>query len=201
MNVLGESNDKAKVAATILLTLPGTPFIYYGEEIGMRGVKPDEDIRRPMQWTAEIPGAGFTLANPWRLPDQGNLSANVSTESADPNSLYNHYRRLIVIRNEYLSPVDPVVKLVDTANPGVFAVLRVQTEGSVLVVVNLTRASIHDYSLSMTGINLQDGTYALLSLWDQDVPAQSLVIKAGNIQGLKPLDSLAPYSTQIYQLK
>ena len=52
MSTLNGSIDKAKLAAFLLLTSPGTPFIYYGEEIGMEGEKPDPDIRRPMQWTA-----------------------------------------------------------------------------------------------------------------------------------------------------
>ncbi|MEI2689565.1 MAG: alpha-amylase family glycosyl hydrolase [Anaerolineae bacterium] len=52
------------LAATTLLTLPGVPFIYYGEEIGMTGNKPDERIRTPMQWADEANG-GFTSGTPW----------------------------------------------------------------------------------------------------------------------------------------
>jgi len=50
MTALGNDTAGAKLAATILLTLPGVPFVYYGEEIGMRGDKPDERLRTPMQW-------------------------------------------------------------------------------------------------------------------------------------------------------
>jgi glycosidase len=49
MSVLGDDVGKAKAAATLLLTAPGVPFLYYGEEIGLLGKKPDEDIRRSMQ--------------------------------------------------------------------------------------------------------------------------------------------------------
>ena len=59
MSVLGGNVEKAKLAAFILLTSPGTPFIYYGEEIGMMGRKPDENIRRPMQWSSD-PFGGFS---------------------------------------------------------------------------------------------------------------------------------------------
>ncbi len=57
-----EDTEKAKLAAFVYLTGPGSPFIYYGEEIGMIGDKPDEKIRTPMQWTGE-PGAGFTTGH------------------------------------------------------------------------------------------------------------------------------------------
>jgi alpha-amylase len=54
---------RAKLAATLLLTLPGFPFLYYGEELGMMADKPDPRLRTPMHWTLE-PGAGFTRACP-----------------------------------------------------------------------------------------------------------------------------------------
>ncbi|MBT3391812.1 MAG: alpha-amylase, partial [Chloroflexi bacterium] len=59
MSVFNGDLGKAKTAASLLLTAPGTPFIYYGEEIGMQGKKPDEDIRLPMQWSADQQ-AGFS---------------------------------------------------------------------------------------------------------------------------------------------
>ena len=64
---LGNDPTGLDLAASILLTLPGTPFLYYGEEIGMTGTKPDPDIRTPMQWR-DAPGAGFTDGEPWRPP-------------------------------------------------------------------------------------------------------------------------------------
>jgi glycosidase len=66
MNQLKKDPVKAGHAATVLLTIPGTPFIYYGEEIGMVGQKPDEQIRSPMQWSKELSG-GFTKGSPWSI--------------------------------------------------------------------------------------------------------------------------------------
>ena len=75
--------DAAKQAAAILLTGPGVPFIYYGEEIGLTGGKPDENIRRPMPWTSASPTFGFTSGTPWEAFGDGALTANVGSEATD----------------------------------------------------------------------------------------------------------------------
>ena len=89
---------QAKTAATLQLAFGGVPFIYYGEEIGMQGTKPDENIRRPMQWTAE---GGFTTGTPWNGYYEDYRERNVAGQDADPNSLLNHYRDLIRLRSEH----------------------------------------------------------------------------------------------------
>ncbi|MCU6339924.1 hypothetical protein KW823_25750, partial [Enterobacter quasiroggenkampii] len=64
MSELQGKVNHAKMAASVLLTLPGNPFIYYGEEIGMLGLKPDERLREPMKWTADEKSAGMTTWEP-----------------------------------------------------------------------------------------------------------------------------------------
>ena len=86
--------DKAKLAASALLTLPGVPFLYYGEEIGMTGQKPDEMIRTPMQWDA-TEDAGFTDGTPWEPVNADHTTVNVAAQQDDPESLLNHYRTLL----------------------------------------------------------------------------------------------------------
>ncbi len=99
MSQLRGDTEAARLAATLLLTLPGTPFIYYGEEIGMTGQKPDQRIRTPMQWTA-AENAGFTAGFPWEPVNADYETVNVEAQAADPDSLLNHYRRLIRLRSE-----------------------------------------------------------------------------------------------------
>jgi len=110
------SDARAKVAAAMLLTLRGTPFLYYGEEIGMRQARiPRAEIkdppgrrywpfykgrdgcRTPMQWSAE-PNAGFGAGKPWLRIGPDHRQVNVASESSDPNSLLSFYRRLIWLR-------------------------------------------------------------------------------------------------------
>ena len=111
-----EQDDRAKVAAVMLLTLRGTPFLYYGEEIGMRNIslKRDEILdppgkkywpiykgrdvcRSPMQWN-NTPYAGFSTQNPWLPVHPNYVFRNVDKQKADGNSLFNVYRQLIDIR-------------------------------------------------------------------------------------------------------
>ncbi|MFM2059074.1 MAG: hypothetical protein RLY71_3459 [Pseudomonadota bacterium] len=97
----GGDAARLRLAAATYLLEPGTPFIYYGEEIGMAGgagLSGDPQLRTPMSWSADTSGAGFTTGRPFR-----NLSANVTTQNvaaqqADPVSLLNFYRQLIALR-------------------------------------------------------------------------------------------------------
>ncbi len=98
MSELGGDQQKMRVAASILLTLPGTPYLYYGEEIGMLGVKPDEYIREPFLWAEDGTDAMQTT---WAMPkystDETVIPLNKQLD--DPTSLYNFYKKLIHYRN------------------------------------------------------------------------------------------------------
>ncbi len=99
----GDEARYRMVAATYLL-LPGTPFIYFGEEIGMAGgagLVSDAALRSPMSWNAGPANAGFTTGKPFR-PVSANVKAhNVASESADPQSMLAFYKAMLAIRNQY----------------------------------------------------------------------------------------------------
>ncbi|MEM7109849.1 MAG: alpha-amylase family glycosyl hydrolase, partial [Bacteroidota bacterium] len=98
-SMLGNDKDKIKQAAAILLTLPGSPYLYYGEELGMLGMKPDEQIREPFLW-ASSPEDGFRTK--WIEPKYTYDSTvdPLSVQQKDSNSIWTHYKTLIHLRNE-----------------------------------------------------------------------------------------------------
>lgn len=93
-SALGSQEQKAKLAASVLLTLPGTPIVYYGEEIGMAGAKPDEELRTPMLW-----GEGEAGMTTWRASRYNARTKSVLKQEGEPASLLLHYRKMIALRN------------------------------------------------------------------------------------------------------
>ncbi len=163
MSQLMGDEDQAKLAATLLLTTPGVPFLYYGEEIGMSGVKPDEDIRLPLQWDATNGNAGFTIASPWRAPASDYKTRNIAAQTDDENSLLSHYRDLIHLRNEHPALRTGEWQLVESNSPHIYAFLRYTAEETLLVIVNANREKLtfSDYSLKLTNGTLPTGVRAV----------------------------------------
>jgi len=97
---LDDDGARLRSAAAILLTLPGTPFVYYGEELGMLNrdlAEGDPGKRAPMAWDGS-PTGGFTTGTPWLGLPPGHQTRNVADELVDPGSLLHLYRRLIGLR-------------------------------------------------------------------------------------------------------
>ncbi|MCJ8011980.1 alpha-amylase family glycosyl hydrolase [Paenibacillus sp. KQZ6P-2] len=138
MSQLGNDTNHAKMAAALLLTLPGNPFIYYGEEIGMQGVKPDEHIREPFAWTGSGEGKGETTWEKRAVSGANQADANVETQEGQENSLLSAYRMLIGWRNELPALRDGDMKSVDTKNPAIVSFMRRSAQQTVLVLHNLS---------------------------------------------------------------
>ncbi|MFN8816625.1 MAG: alpha-amylase family glycosyl hydrolase [bacterium] len=151
LTMLKGNRPAAAAAATVQFALPGIPFVYYGEEIGMLGDKPDPDIRTPMQWTADPDRGGFTSGTPWRKLNPDTPKVNVAAQTADPASMLSHYRRLISARrgNDALRRGDTTP--LQPSTPALFAVLRhTPDRQGVLAVVNLTAEPVKGASLTGT---------------------------------------------------
>jgi alpha-amylase len=190
---------RAKLAASLLLTLPGIPFVYYGEEIGMTGDKPDPRLRTPMHWTLS-PTAGFTRGTPWEPLQPDSLTANVEAQNTDPNSLLNHYRRLIHMRtgNPALGIGDFVA--LNTDGDAALAYLR-RTEGrTVLVVANLGNRRLSGLRLSSGEAVLPPGRYIARPLLGTGKPTTLRVGEDGTIRGWVPVPALEPLGSYVLEL-
>lgn len=199
MSVLNDDVDAAKNAATLLLTSPGVPFLYYGEEIGMLGKKPDEDIRLPLQWSDDA-NAGFTTGNPWRAPGSDYTTKNIASQSADPDSLLSLYRRLIHIRNDHAALRVGDYYFIETGHPAVSASLRVSRNEALLIIINLGSALISDYALNLENGPLS-GDYVLAPLLDNGQFTSPAITDQGGFENYQPLPELPPYGRFILQLQ
>jgi alpha-amylase len=116
MNVLEGNVESYKLAAAILLSLPGTPYIYYGEEIGMWGPKPDPEIREPFLWNTKAQDQYRTTWTPSKNTNDETVTP-LALQIEDPHSLYNHYKTLIALRNQHpvlaVGEIEPVASFND----------------------------------------------------------------------------------------
>lgn len=153
-SVLDEDLTKQKLAAFLLLTGPGTPYLYYGEEIGMTGEKPDEDIRKPMQWSDKNYG-GFSRTIPWRRLNDGWTVNNVEAQNADPDSLLNWYRQLINLRNSQALLRTGNYLPIQSNCRSLYVVLREDNGKQMLVIANLKDDTVENCSLTIKESTLQ----------------------------------------------
>ena len=190
---LGQNQNKMKTAASILLTAPGIPFVYYGEEIGMKGVKPDEYIRTPMQWTSGV-NAGFSTASPWIAPNNNYTSFNVEDQAADANSMLNTYKKLIHTRNEEIALRRGDFKSVTSSTQRVLAFTREYEDETLLVLVNTSPQAANNIVLDASETQLTARTYSVQELLADsneslEVSASKTIIGA----------SVGAYQTKIYK--
>ncbi len=138
--IVGNDPNKLRLAASLLMTLPGEPYLYYGEELGMLGDKPDENLREPFLWAA---GPRDSTRTRWMAPryNTDQTVRPLSLQQADPTSLYHHYKRLIALRQQQpaLRHVTPVnLREAGIRQAGVLAFVRPHATGDLLVLHNLT---------------------------------------------------------------
>ena len=195
----------AKLAAFLLLTGPGTPFLYYGEEIGMTGTKPDERIRTPMRWTADPSTAGFTTGTPWQaLSEDDAATVNVAAQSADEISLLTAYRDLVRVRNGQEALRRGGTTMLEADAEPVAAWLRTTAGSTVLAIANLSDEPVAGYTLSLAGGPLCGPLGATLLGSVSGDPATVVtppaVTPEGGIDAWTPIAELAPRSGYLVEL-
>ena len=170
INRFGKNKEKkAKLAATLQLTLKGTPFIYYGEEIGMTNgkLKKSELIdplgkkfwpfykgrdrsRTPMQWSNSV-NAGFSFNTPWLPINENFSSVNVENLAEESESILNHYKSLIKIRTEYLALTHgKYIKYIE-GDDQILGYFRAYKKEHLLILLN--------FSYKKKSVHLPNGSY------------------------------------------
>jgi maltose alpha-D-glucosyltransferase/alpha-amylase len=143
-------HDRIKLMNSLLLSMPGSPILYYGDEIGMGDnyyLGDRNGVRTPMQWSSDR-NAGFSHANPQGLylpviidPEYHYELRNVEVQHSNPHSLLWWTRRILDLRKQFPAFGNGSFEALPSANSKVFAFLR-ETEGeTLLVVANLSRLS------------------------------------------------------------
>tara|TARA_B100000745_G_C20153599_1_gene395380 strand:+ start:1976 stop:3595 length:1620 start_codon:yes stop_codon:yes gene_type:complete len=186
--------QKAKTAASLLLTLPGVPFIYYGEEIGMTGVKPDELIRTPMQWNAG-PFAGFSVDKSWQQPNDDFEQKNVAIQSAQGDSLLSHYRNLIHIRQQHPALLYGATTMIDSRSDRVMSFMRSSGVENILVLINMSRKAM---PVKLKTYELEEGTYQGVNLWDGTPVEFSVKHREFKIS---QLETIEPYGIRLIRFE
>jgi alpha-amylase len=193
-----DKEEKAKVLAGILLTAPGIPFLYYGEEIGMSGTKPDELIRTPMQWD-NTQGAGFTDGKPWEDVNSDFLLVNVAKQTGDNISLLEHYRKLIKLRNEHSALRIGKTFVADSKSNKLVSYLRASKDETLLIIINIDDAPVSGYDLELSTGPLS-GQYTAALLPDGTTINPFTANAKGGFDAYTPLNEIPPYSVLIIQL-
>lgn len=150
-----ETDARSRVAAALLLTLRGTPFVYYGEELGMvqgrldrgrlrdplgvrtRGIMGRDGERTPMQWSAGA-NAGFSSGEPWLPVNPDYPRRNAEAQAADPGSLLSWYRALTGLRRSSAALSRGSIRFLDGDDPAVLAYERAADGERVLVLLNFS---------------------------------------------------------------
>jgi glycosidase len=179
LSQLGGNLRHMRTAAAMLLTLPGRPYIYYGEEIGMLGRKPDPDLREPMRWERQAGAPGDSRWKPYSVKQGGEVS--VQAEQDPPDSLLNFYRTLIRWRVDVPALRDGALRVVDTGVPALVAYERATADSRALVVHNLSgkTASMKldaDRAKAFAAIRLHSAPGATLAEGRLTVPAYATVV-------------------------
>ncbi len=192
-------NDRRKIELmnSLLLSFPGTPIIYYGDEIGMGDniyLGDRNGVRTPMQWTPDRNG-GFSRADPARLyaptimdPVYGYESVNVEAQSRSLSSLLSATKRLIAVRKSTLAFGRGTMTFIRPENRSVLCYVRQYQDQVILCVANLSRSA--------------QATELDLSAWKGRIPLEMLGrTRFPAIGDLPYMVTLAPYGFYWFELQ
>ncbi|MBF0416183.1 MAG: maltose alpha-D-glucosyltransferase [Magnetococcales bacterium] len=148
--LMDNSRDKIELVFFLLMTLPGSPIIYYGDEIGMGDniyLGDRNGVRTPMQWTPDR-NAGFSHADPQKLflpsvmdPIYGYAAVNVEAQTRNTSSLLHWFKRLIIVRKKFKAFGRGSITFLESGNRKILSYIRQWNDEILLCVVNLARTA------------------------------------------------------------
>lgn len=175
---------------TFLLSMRGTPYTYYGDELGMTNIdmptieeyvdidaigkyksalvanadmeefmevlnySSRENGRTPMQWNDSL-NAGFTTGTPWKRVNENYKEINVAVQNNDPNSVLNHFRKMVKLRKDSKVLVYGNYQILQAEHPDIYAYTRTLENKKMLVILNFTN---HDSSIELSEASSMGGT-------------------------------------------
>jgi maltose alpha-D-glucosyltransferase/alpha-amylase len=178
--LVGNNRRKIELLNVLLFSLPGTPIIYYGDEIGMGDnyyLGDRNGVRTPMQWSSDR-NAGFSRANPQKLflpviidPEYHYEALNVENQSVNSSSLLWWMKRVIAMRKQFKAFGRGDIEFIGSDNPKVLSFMRRYQDETVLVVINLSRYP----QLVELDLSAYEGFFA------EEIFGQSMFPAVGNV--------------------
>ena len=155
-----DSVNKARLAANLLFTLPGTPFVYYGDELGQLGQSPDDNRREPFDWYASAEGPGMTVMtakffNPVSRYTRPNDGISYEEQKDDSASIFNRYKNLIAIRNSYKEFYNPdAYNTLAMSSDGLYSYSVNGSGNYTILVVHNQSSSQKNFTLNVDGLDI-----------------------------------------------
>lgn len=194
--VLNENQDAMKLAAAVYLTLPGTPFIYYGEEVGMTGSGADENKRTPMQWSWTT-NAGFTTGDPWYPVNNNYLQYNVQNEDGNPESILSCYRYYIQLRQHFPALSHGYYADISTTSANLYSYARILDSSMAIMLHNFHLYDYEDVALTMAGSALEGGNYQVLDASADTLVTSININDEGGFEDWVLPGSSSPFSSRV----
>lgn len=185
-----DSTDKAKLAAAVLMTSKGMPFIYYGEELGQKSNDNDSNRREPFDWYKSASGTGMCNSRRWNVTSQftiANDGISLEEEVNDEDSIYNYYRKLTKIRNDNKIFFDGTYTTVSTKKFYKYTVTDEDLDYSMFVAHNRSTVATNltatkDFTDLLTGTTYSVGDSVVIQ------PCESLIVRyEGNDTAYDPV--------------
>lgn len=147
LNELGSDPGKYKQAIAILMTMPGSPYIYYGEEIGMLGLKPDENIREPFLWDVKAKDEGRATWIEAEYSTDETVSP-LAVQRENPDSYFQHYKELIANRSSNPALAIGSLELIGNDYPSTLMAFKRVAEGQEVQVFHHLGQEVVSFELS-----------------------------------------------------